>query len=319
MEFGYTLMSEEHGPLELLEIAERAEAAGFAFLVQSDHFHPWVPEQKHSPNAWTVLGGVAARTSTIELQTFVTCPIIRYHPAIVAQQAATLACMSNGRFTLGVGAGERLNEHVVGMGWPPVDLRHEMLDEALIVIRQLWSGGYQSFHGKHFDLEDARLFDLPAQPTKIDVAVSGEESLELAIKHGDGLIATSPVPELIEKFRASHGDSSHATTQLPVLYGPNVDDALQVAHRQFRWSALGWKVQAELPNPINFDAASKYVRRQDLAATIPHGPDVDTYVEAVRDMSDAGFDRLAFVQIGEDQNAFFDFWHRELRDALGTL
>jgi len=319
MEFGYTLMSEEHGPRDLVDIALRAEAAGFEFAVQSDHFHPWVPEQQHSPNAWTVLGAVAACTSTIKLQTFVTCPIIRYHPALVAQQAATLACLSDGRFTLGVGAGERLNEHVVGFGWPPADVRHEMLGEALDIIRQLWSGGYQSYHGSYFDIEDARIFDLPDAAIEIGVAISGEESLELAIEHGDQVIATNPLPELIQQFRERRGTDAHATTQLPVSYGPDSDAALKIAHRQFRWSALGWKVQAELPNPVNFDAASQYVRPEDLADTIPHGPDVETYVEAVRKMNAAGFDRLAFVQVGEEQESFLEFWERELRDAVGNI
>ncbi|MCU1503906.1 MAG: class F420-dependent oxidoreductase, partial [Ilumatobacteraceae bacterium] len=178
-------MSEEHGPRELVEVAVRAEAAGFEFLVQSDHFHPWVPEQQHSPNCWAVLGAVAQATSTVGLRTFVTCPIIRYHPAIVAQQAATLACLSGGRFTLSVGAGERLNEHVVGRGWPPVDVRHEMLGEAMEIIAALWEGGYQSYRGAHFALEDARLFDLPDARIPVAMAVSGPASLAVALVHAD--------------------------------------------------------------------------------------------------------------------------------------
>ncbi|MCU1388304.1 MAG: F420-dependent oxidoreductase, family, partial [Ilumatobacteraceae bacterium] len=164
MEIGYTLMTEEHGPVELVEIARRSEAVGFDFLVQSDHFHPWVPEQRHSPNAWALMGAVAVSTTTIGLQTFVTCPILRYHPAIVAQQAATIALLSNERFTLSVGAGERLNEHIIGRGWPPADVRHRMLREALDIITTLWTGGYHSYHGTYFDLEDAQVFDLPDRP-----------------------------------------------------------------------------------------------------------------------------------------------------------
>ncbi|MCU1366324.1 MAG: F420-dependent oxidoreductase, family [Ilumatobacteraceae bacterium] len=316
MQIGYTLMTEEHGPVELVEIARTAEAVGFDFLVQSDHFHPWVPEQQHSPNAWALMGAVAASTSTIALQTFVTCPIVRYHPAIVAQQAATVDLLSAGRFTLSVGAGERLNEHVVGKGWPPADVRHLMLREALEIITSLWSGGYHSYHGTYFDLEDARVFDLPEQQTPLAMAISGTESLQLATEFADHVILTTPEPDLIAAFRKAKGPEATATTQLAVSYGSDVDEALTVAHRQFRWSALGWKVQAELPNPINFDAASKYVRPDDLAETIPHGPDVARYVDAARTSSDAGFDRVAFVQVGDDQEAFFDFWDRELRDAL---
>ena len=314
--FGYTLMTEEHGPRELVEIARQGEDCGFDFLVQSDHFHPWVPEQRHAPNAWAVLGAVAASTTSIGLQTLVTCPIMRYHPAIVAQQAATIACLAPDRFTFGFGAGERLNEHVVGHGWPSVSVRHEMLREALEIITMLWSGGYQSFRGTYFDLEDAQVFDLPERPIPMGGAVSGGASLAIAVEFADEIIATTPEPDLIQQFRSAKGASAHATTQLPVSYAADVQSALEVAHRQFRWSGLGWKVQAELPNPVNFDAASKFVRPEDLAETIAHGPDVDTYVKMVQQSVDAGFDKIAFVQVGDDQQSFFDFWNRELRDAL---
>ena len=314
--FGYTLMTEEHGPRELVDIARRSEDSGFDFLVESDHFHPWVPEQRHAPNAWAVLGAVAASTSTIALQTFVTCPIIRYHPAIVAQQAATIACLAPDRFTFSFGAGERLNEHVVGRGWPSVSIRHEMLREALEIMTLLWSGGYQSYRGRHFDLEDAQLFDLPDRPIPIAGAVSGPKSLAIAIDFADELIATTPEPDLIEQFRQAKGPNANATTQLPVSYAADVETALETAHRQFRWSSLGWKVQAELPNPVNFDAASQFVRPEDLADTIAHGPDVGSYVESVRTSVEAGFDKIALVQVGDDQQSFFDFWNRELREAL---
>src|SRR3954466_4449997 len=175
MQFGDTLMSEELGPRELVAMARRAEAEGFKFLVQSDHFHPWVPEQRHSPYAWTVLGGVAVATERIELATYVTCPIQRYHPAVVAQKAATMAVLSGGRFTLSVGAGENLNEHVVGHGWPSVHVRHEMLGEAIEIMRLLWQGGYRRYRGEHFRVDDARIFDLPDRQVPIAVAVSGRE------------------------------------------------------------------------------------------------------------------------------------------------
>ncbi|MCU1391909.1 MAG: F420-dependent oxidoreductase, family [Ilumatobacteraceae bacterium] len=316
MKIGYTLMTEEHGPVELVEIARQSEALGFDFLVQSDHFHPWVPEQRHSPNAWALMGAVAASTTTIGLQTFVTCPILRYHPAIVAQQAATVALLSAERFTLSVGAGERLNEHVVGRGWPPVEVRHRMLREALEIITTLWTGGYHSYHGTYFDLEDAQVFDLPDRHVPLAMAISGDESLALAIDYADHIIATTPEPDLISAFRAAKGAMATATTQLAVSYGANADDALRIAHRQFRWASLGWKVQAELPNPVNFDAASKFVRPEDLTQTVPHGPDVDQYVNAIRASRDAGFDRVALVQVGDAQQQFFDFWSSQLRDAL---
>jgi G6PDH family F420-dependent oxidoreductase len=314
--FGYTLMSEEHGPRELVDIARRAEDLGFDFLVSSDHYHPWVPEQQHSPYAWSVLGAVAAVTERIELATLVTCPIIRYHPAIVAQKAATIGLLSEGRFTLGLGAGERLNEHVVGLGWPPTQVRHEMLAEAIEIIRLLWQGGYQSYRGEHFTLEDARVFDLPDRPVPIAVAASGAESATLAAEYGDALVATEPEPSIVEAFTAAGGDAAQTWSQIPVCWGEDAGKALEVAHQQFRWSALGWKVQAELPNPVNFDAAAAQVRREDLSGSIPVGPDPQAYVDAVASFTDAGFERIAFVQVGPDQEGFFRFWRDELQGAL---
>ena len=318
MEYGYTLMSEEHGPKELVEIARRSEQSGFDFLVQSDHMHPWVPEQKHSPNAWVTLGAVAAATSTIAIQTFVTCPIIRYHPVIVAQQAATLACLSDNRFTLSLGSGERLNEHVVGAGWPPVDVRHEMLVEAIEIFELLWTEGYHSYRGEYFTVEHAQIFDLPSQPIPLAIAASGRESVALAIEHAAELVATEPSQELVTTFKSGRPAGSHslATGQMPVCWGPDEASALDVAHRQFRWASLGWKVQSELPNPINFDAAAKTVRPEDLAEMIPHGPDPEPYVAAARKWEDAGFDKLAFVQVGHDQSGFFEFWNDVLQPAL---
>jgi len=315
--FGYTLMSEEHGPRELVGIARRAEDLGFDFLVSSDHYHPWVPEQQHSPYAWSVLGAVAAVTERIELATMVTCPTIRYHPAIVAQKAATLGLLSEGRFTLGLGAGERLNEHVVGRGWPPADVRHEMLAEAIEIIQLLWQGGYQSYRGEYFTLEDARVFDLPDRPVPIGVAASGPESATLAAEYGDVLIATEPELSIVEAFTAAGGDAARTWSQIPVCWGEDAGKALELAHQQFRWSALGWKVQAELPNPVNFDAAAAQVRPEDLRGSIPVGPDPQAYVDAVRSFTDAGFGRIAFVQVGPDQEGFFRFWRDELQGALG--
>jgi G6PDH family F420-dependent oxidoreductase len=318
MELGYTLMGEEHGPRELVEIAVQAEARGFDFLAASDHFHPWVPEQTHSPAVWSVLGAVAQATDAIGLQTLVTCPYLRYHPAIVAQSAATIACLSGGRFRLGVGAGERLNEHVVGRGWPAVEERHLRLREALEAIRLLWSGGYQSYRGEFVTVEDARIFDLPDRPIPVAVAASGDASLQLAIDHGDELVATEPLADLVAGFRDAKGAEAPALTQIPVSWAATKDAGRENAHRYFRWSALGWKVQAELPNPVNFDAASQTVRPEDLDDSIPSGPDVEPYVQAVERARAAGFDRICFVQIGSDQDGFFDFWERELRPALAA-
>jgi G6PDH family F420-dependent oxidoreductase len=314
--FGYTLMGEEHGPRELVAHARRAEELGFDFLVASDHYHPWVPEQRHSPFVWSVLGAVANATERVELATMVTCPIVRYHPALLAQMAATVGVMSDGRFTLGVGAGERLNEHVVGQGWPAVTTRHEMLGEAVEIMRALWQGGYVTRRTRHFTVEDARVFDLPARPVPIAVAASGRRSGRLAGQIGDGLVCTQPLREVVEEFRAAGEPDRPAWGQIACCWGSDPDEALRLAHERFRWSALGWKVQAELPNPVNFDAASGPVRPEDLRDAIPCGPDPRPYIEALDAFTAAGFDRVAFVQIGDDQDGFFRFWQDELQPAL---
>ena len=235
----------------------------------------------------------------------VTCPILRYHPAVVAQKAATLALLSEGRFSLCVGTGERLNEHVVGRGWPSADERQEMLAEAIEIMKLLWDGGYQTYRGDWFDVEDARVFDLPDQPVPIAVAAGGPQAAELAGTMGDGLVATDADASLVEAFRGAGGEGKPTWAQIPVCWADDAERALATAHHSFRWSALGWKVQAELPNPVNFDAASGTVRPEDLAESIPHGPDPAGYVAAAREFAEAGFERIAFLQIGDDQQGFF--------------
>lgn len=315
-QYGYTLLGEGHGPEELVALAQRSETAGFDFVAASDHYHPWVPEQRHSPYVWSVLGAVAATTERVDLMTMVTCPILRYHPAVVAQKAATMAVMSGGRFTLGVGAGERLNEHVVGRGWPPVDVRHEMLAEALEVMRLLWRGGYRSHRGRHFRLEDARVFDLPDSPVPVAVATSGAASVDIAGRLGDGLIAIEPNRRLVEGFRAGGGEDKPAWGQIAVSFADDDQEARRLAHQRFRWGALGWKVMAELPNPVNFDAATAAVTPDALAEVIPCGADPERYVQAVGQFTDAGFDRVALVQVGDDHEGFFRFFTDELRPRL---
>src|SRR3712207_2191063 len=205
MRIGYKLAAEGFGPKHLIQQAIRAEQAGFDFVEISDHYHPWLDVQGHSPFAWNVLSAIAVRTGTLGLATGVTCPSVRYHPAIIAQAAATLAIVSDGRFTLGVGSGERLNEHVVGQGFPSVRGRHERFREALEIIKLLWQGGYQSYEGKHLQLEDARVFDLPDRLPDIAVAVSGPESVKIAIELGDGLFATEPKKGLVERYAQGGG------------------------------------------------------------------------------------------------------------------
>jgi G6PDH family F420-dependent oxidoreductase len=317
VQYGYKLMTELHGPTGLVRQAVAAEEAGFDFCGISDHIHPWLPEHQHSPNAWVVLGGIAERTSQVELITMVTCPLIRYHPVLVAHQAATVATMSGGRFTLGLGAGERLNEHVVGEGWPPVDVRHEMLGEAIDVLRHLWDGGFVSHRGPWFTVEDARIYDVPEDPIPIAVAASGPASIRLAVEVADGIVATEPQPELVHQWRDSGGDAAATWTEVPFAWAPTRDEGLRLAHERMRFSVPGWPVMAELPNPSNFAAATAGVRPEDLGDSVPAGPDPEPYVEAIRRFTDAGFQRIAVLPIGDDVDGFLRFWTDEVRPALG--
>jgi G6PDH family F420-dependent oxidoreductase len=313
--YGYTLFSELNGPTELVDQAVRAEAAGFDFLVISDHFHPWLHSHTDSPFAWSVLGAVADRTERVELATLVTCPMIRYHPAIIAQAAATIAIMSEGRFTLSVGAGENLNEHVVGRGWPPVHIRHEMLAESVEAMRQLWTGQWTTYRGQHITVEDAKLYTLPPQPPHVLVAASGPASAALAGRIGDGVVAVQPDPDLVTRFRATGGEGKRTHGQVPLSYDRDEARARKLAMR-FRFGIPGWKVMAELPNPVNFEAAVTTVREEDIAEMVPCGSDPQAHAQAVRQFVDAGFEEVSVLQVGDDYEGFFRFWTEELRPKL---
>lgn len=317
--FGYTLMCEQAGPIQLVEDAVRAERAGFDFAVISDHYYPWLEEQGHAPYAWSVLGAVAYATSRLELMSFVTSPIRRYHPAVVAQKAATVGVMSGGRFTLGLGAGENLNEHVVG-AWPHVAQRHDMLVEALDIIRPLLAGETVHHGGEYFEVPEAKLWDLPQAGVPIGVAVSGRSSCEVAGEYADVMIAVEPKRALCEMFDAAGGGGKPRYGQVPVCYGPDEARCRKTAYEQFRWTGLGWPVNAELPNPRSFASATSFVREEDVAELVPCGPDLDRHVQAVRTYLEAGFTHVALIQVGaEGQAAFLDFAERQLLPALRQL
>ncbi|MFF5103327.1 TIGR03557 family F420-dependent LLM class oxidoreductase [Streptomyces sp. NPDC000134] len=319
MEIGYKLASEAFGPEELVRQAVRAEAAGFDFVEMSDHFHPWLDVQGHSSFTWTVLGAIAARTERIGLVTGVTCPTVRYHPAIIAQAAATLALVSGGRFVLGVGSGERLNEHVVGPGFPEtVRGRHELLREALEIIRLLWSGGYHSYEGKHLKLADARVFDLPERLPLIAVAASGPKSAAVAAELGDGLFATEDKASIVRHYRDA-GGSGPGYAEVPMAWAQDERSAAEEVLRTSRWALTGWKVMSELPNPANFEAATTTVRLEDVLGKFACGPDPDRYLAAAQRYADAGFDRLVMQNAGPDPDGFIDFYQRELAEPLRGL
>jgi G6PDH family F420-dependent oxidoreductase len=320
--FGYTLMTEQAGPRELVRYAAEAERAGFDFEVMSDHYFPWLDEQGHSPNAWVTLGAVAQATERVDLMTYVTCPTMRYHPTVVAQQAATAQLLSGNRFTLGLGAGENLNEHVVGRGWPPVNVRHEMLVEAIEIISGLFDGGYVSFSGDHFRVDSAKLWDLPETRVPLAVAVSGDQSVQRFAPLADGMIAVEPKSALTDEWDRLGRRDTPKIGQLPVSWDADRDAAITRAHEQFRWFAGGWKVNSELPGPASFAAATQFVTKDDVAENIPCGNDPDGIVSAVKPFWEAGFTHVALVQIGgEHQDGFFAAAREQilpaLRDAAG--
>ena len=327
MRFGYTLMTEQSGPRELVGYAADAERAGFDFEVSSDHYSPWLTEQGHAPYAWSMLGAVSQVTERVELMTYITCPTIRYHPAVVAQKAATMGVLSNGRFTLGLGSGENLNEHTVGHGWPAVDTRQAMLVEALEIIRALHAGDLVTYRGEHFDVDSSRIWDLPDEPVRLALAVAGDKGVQRFAPLADDLIAVEPDPDLVSSWNAVEGaprigDGARAIGQIPICWDPDEDAARERAHAQFRWFAGGWKVNADLPTTAGFAGATQFVRPEDVAENIPCGPDLDKIVEAVSAFKDAGFTDVALVQVGDEQQQRFldeaaEPLLAKLRDRLG--
>ncbi len=298
-------MTEQSGPKELVRYAAKAEQAGFDFEVASDHYFPWLRSQGHAPYVWSVLGAVAHVTERVDLCTYVTCPILRYHPAVVAQKAATMQIMSDGRFMLGIGAGENLNEHVVGQRWPSVDERHEMTVEALEIIRELFDGGLVTYSGEHFRVDSARLWDLPDKRVPIGVAAGGEKALAHLGPLGDHLIATEPESSYIEKWNGLEGqtrigDGARAIAQIPISWDPDSESAaVERAHDQFRWFAGGWAMNSDLPTTAGFAAATQFIRPEDVGEQLACGPDLDAIVEKVRPYWEAGYTDIALIQIGD--------------------
>jgi len=314
--WGYTLSSEEFGPRQLVEQAQIAEQAGFEFLTVSDHYHPWIERQGESPFAWTTIGGVAARTKSVSVGTGVTCPIIRYHPTIVAQAAATSAALLGGRFFLGVGTGEWLNEHIAGGVWPAVEVRREMLAEAVEIIRHLWTGETVDHRGQHYTVENARLFTCPPSAIPIIWAASGTDSAEAAARHGDGLWATAPRAEIVDAYRRA-GGRGPIYGQVTVCYAAEKEQAVKTAMQAWPNAGIPGQLSADLPTWTHFEQVSSLVTEQQLTERIVCGPDPQPFLDLVHQYVDAGFDHVHFHQVGPDQQAFIDFWNSTLAGALG--
>jgi G6PDH family F420-dependent oxidoreductase len=313
--FGYFLSTEEHPPQALVDQAARAEQAGFEAAWISDHFHPWNDEQGQAPFVWAVLGGISQRTERLRVHTAVTAPIVRIHPAIVAQAAATAATMLPGRFGLGVGTGEALNEHVLGDPWPSVNIRLEMLEEAVGHIRALWEGGTKTRYGDYYVIDRARLYTLPDEPPPIHVSAFGPKAVEVAARIGDGYMNTEPSAELLQLYR-DHGGRGTAHGGMKVCWAESEDEAKQAVHRLWANEGLPGELAQLLPTPTNFEEASELVTPDMLAESIPCGPDPERHVQQIRAYLDAGYDEVYIGQIGTDQEGFFRFFEQELRPRL---
>jgi G6PDH family F420-dependent oxidoreductase len=313
---GFTLSSEEFGPRELVVFARSAEEAGFDFLSVSDHFHPWVDRQGNSPFVWATLGAVAEATERVKVGTGVTCPTTRIHPAIIAQAAATAATLLEGRFWLGVGSGENLNEHILGDRWPETAVRQERLEEAVEVIRLLWEGGLVSHHGKHYTVENARIYTLPDELPPIVVATAGERATEIAGRIGDGMFGLIPDAGVIEAFEEAGGKGKPKFGQVHVCWAETEDEARRTALEWWPNAAAGGNLPWELPLPSLFESATEHADEELIAESIVCGPDPQPMIESTREFIDAGYDHVYFHQVGPQQEEFISFAERELLPAL---
>ncbi|HEY0517481.1 MAG TPA: LLM class F420-dependent oxidoreductase [Solirubrobacteraceae bacterium] len=315
MRIGYFLSSEEFGPHELIRQAKLAEQAGFEGLWISDHYHPWNDEQGHSPFVWSTIGALSQATR-LEVTTAVTCPTMRIHPAVIAHAAATSAVMLGGRFTLGLGSGEALNEHILGEHWPEADVRLEMLEEAVEVIRLLWQGGQQSHRGRHYKVENARIYDLPDELPEILISGFGPKATQLAAKIGDGFCTVAPVKEAVESFRENAVRGKRVAGGMKVCLAEDEATARATVHRLWPNEALGGELSQVLPTPSHFEQAVELVTEEKVAEEVPCGPDVGAHLEKIGEYEDAGFDELYIQQIGTDQERFFEAYANEVLPRL---
>jgi G6PDH family F420-dependent oxidoreductase len=316
MRIGYFLACEEFGPNELVEQARLARKAGLDRLWISDHYHPWNDEQGHSPFVWSVIGALATGVPGMHVTTAVTCPTVRIHPAIIAQAAATSAVLLDGRFSLGVGSGEALNEHILADQWPEADVRLEMLEEAIEVIRALWEGGQHSHYGVHYAVQNARIYTLPQEPPAILVSGFGPKAVDLAARLGDGYCAVTPEKELVDRFRQNGGGGKPVQGGTKVCWGPEERECVRTVHRLWPNEGLGGELAQILPQPAHFEQATALVTEEMIAESVPCGPDVDKIVQVFREFADAGFDELYVQQIGDRQAEFFDVLEREILPAI---
>jgi G6PDH family F420-dependent oxidoreductase len=309
------MSSEEHAPADLIKQAQLAEQAGFGFGLISDHIHPWTNRQGHSAFVWSVIAGIAQATERFRLGTGVTCPLIRIHPAIVAHAAATSACLLPGRFFLGVGTGENLNEHVTGAKWPAPDERLDMLEEAIDVMRKLWTGDYVTHRGRHYTVENLRIFDVPDDDVEIAVAAMQPRAARLAGRIGDALINVAPKQEIIEMFDGAGGNGKPKYGQVTVCWAKSKDEAKKTAFEIWPNALVEGSASQELPLPSDFEQLVEGRDAEDLAGTLTLGPDPQDYLDELKEYADAGYTHAYIHQIGPDQEGFLEFARRELLPA----
>jgi G6PDH family F420-dependent oxidoreductase len=317
MRIGYFLSCEEFGPRALVEQAQLAQRAGLDRVWISDHYHPWIDEQGESPFVWSVIGALAAAAPGLHVTTGVTCPTVRMHPAVIAQAAATSAVLLEGRFRLGVGSGEALNEHILGDHWPEAAVRLEMLEEAIEVMRGLWQGRQYSHRGTHYTVENARIYTLPDEPPQILVSGFGPKSVDLAARAGDGYCSTMPDAELLRRFRDGGGGDKVAQAGTKVCWGPDEAECVETAHRLWPNEGLPGELAQVLPTPAHFEQATQLVTEEMIAESVPCGPDTDRIVATFQEFADAGFDELYVQQIGPRQEEFLDLLARDVLPRLG--
>lgn len=315
MEIGIGFSSEELGPREIVRYARQAEEAGFGIAWVSDHYHPWIDAQGESPFVWSVLGGIAHATDQLRVGTGVTCPTFRTHPAVIAQAAATAQCMFEGRFWLGVGSGEALNEHILGQKWPEASIRLEMLEEAIEIMRDLWRGERYSHYGTYFTVENARIYTLPERPPPVMVSAFGRKSLDLALRLGDGLVSTKPDRELLAQFDDASGGKPKLG-QVKVCWAPSEAQAADLAYERWPTSGLSGELSQELPTPQHFEQAVSVLRKEDVVSSFPLGPDPQRHVDALVEYAEAGYDEVYVTQVGPDQAPFIEFYAREVIPAF---
>lgn len=313
VQIGYTLSSEEFRPMELVELATEAEELGFDFASISDHFHPWMDTQGHSPFVWSVLGGIAARTSHLPIMTGVTPLSLHYQPTIIAQAAATVADMMPGRFSFGIGTGEALNEHITGETWPPVSVRQAMMQESLAIIRELWQGEYTTVNGEYYTVHNAKLYTLPQQLPPVIVSATGPESAEIAGQIGDALVSTAPNKEAVATFDAAGGKGKPKYGQLTMVYDTDEQRAKEIALEYWGYTILGGQASQELSLPKHYqEAVEGLATPENVAESVVCGPDLDKIHAAIQEYEDAGFTHVYLHQVGPDQQAFFDIAKKEI-------